>query len=301
MSNIKVTYLVKNIFRADNRLVGFTDNHLLLLVYLQKFTTYSNQIYFVFDFMFTDLNIGKTVLRSDLFKCLDDLNNWGLINITNDIDFKSINKNTIIIIDKVNYESNYTVLYAEEVNKILYSDMDIRSKKTLLYLYSVIVSWIGINGRQYCFPRREQLKDDIQTTSNQRIIDGIKQLKKLGLIDYASAGIVKNDNKFYQVNNVYVVTYLENYQEILSQAIDESKYYYEVADIEVLHRKKKEVVVEEIEEVEEPSTDWGESNPMKKPLNIGRKSKSFTDKYTDKFLQSIIDDEDISNVFEGIG
>jgi hypothetical protein len=123
----------------------------------------------------------------------------------------------------------------------------------------------------------------------------------LGLIDYASAGIVKNDNKFYQVNNVYVVTYLENYQEILSQAIDESKYYYEVADIEVLHRKKKEVVVEEIEEVEEPSTDWGESNPMKKPLNIGRKSKSFTDKYTDKFLQSIIDDEDISNVFEGIG
>jgi hypothetical protein len=49
---------------------------------------------------------------------------------------ESIDKNTIIILDKIQYQDNYTMLVASEVDKILYSDEDIRVKENnALYLY----------------------------------------------------------------------------------------------------------------------------------------------------------------------
>lgn len=177
--------------------------------------------------MFTELNINKLPMRNVLYECLDDLNNWGLISIISDVDFRSINKNTTVVIDRIIYDDNYTILYADEINKILYCEGDVRFKKTLLYIYVVIASWIGINGRMYCFPTREQLKADLQTTSNKRITDAIYKLKKLALIDFANVGVIRNDSRIYQANNVYVLTTHPHYKDVLDQALEDSKFYYE--------------------------------------------------------------------------
>lgn len=219
------TFIVKNIFRADNRLEGFTENHLLLLVHLQEYTSIRDKIYFTFNFMFERLGITYYELKKELYQCLVDLDDWSLIDIISDIE--NINQNTMIIINKVQYDRDFTILIADEVDKILYCDEDIRVKKTLLYIYTIIVSWIGINGRQYCFPTRDQFKDDLQIKSNQRITSAVYKLKELGLIDFDNVGVVRNDSKIYQSNNIYVLTSTDNYKEVLTQALEESKYYYE--------------------------------------------------------------------------
>lgn len=218
-------YFVKNIFRADNKLEGFNENHLLLLVHLQEYATIKGDINFCFSFMFDKLNITYYELKKELYQCLVDLDNWGLIEITNKFDI--INQNTNIFIEKIQYDNEFTMLIADEIDKILYCNEDIRLKRTLLYIYTIIVSWIGINGREYCFPTRDQFKMDIQTKSNKRIEGCICKLKELGLIDYANAGVVKSDNNIYQANNIYVLTSNKDYKEILKQAIDESRFYYE--------------------------------------------------------------------------
>lgn len=218
-------YFVKNVFRADNKLEGFNENHLLLLVHLQEYTTIKSDINFCFSFMFEKLNITYYELKKELYECLIDLDNWGLISIINEVG--TINQNTNLFIDKVQYDKDFTMLIANEIDKILYCNEDIRLKRTLLYIYVVIVSWIGIKDKQYCFPTRDQLKMDIQTKSSKRIEDCICKLKELGLIDYANAGVVRNDGKIYQANNIYVLTNNIDYKRILKQALDISKFYYE--------------------------------------------------------------------------
>lgn len=219
-------FIVKNIFRFDEKIKGFTENHLLLLIYLQEFTTCRNKIYFTFSFMFENLGITYHKLKQELCKCLFDLYNWELISIINN-NIKNINQNTNIVIEKIEYNSNYTLLSAKEIDKILYSNLDIRLIKTMLYVYVIICSWIGASGRQYCFPKLEDFKKDIGTTSNKRIVNAIQKLKELGLIDYKNIGVVKGDGKIYQSNNVYVLTATKNYQKILRHASEESKNYYE--------------------------------------------------------------------------
>lgn len=178
--------------------------------------------------MFDKLNITYYELKKELYQCLVDLDNWGLIEITNKLD--TINQNTNIFIGKIQYDNEFTMLIADEIDKILYCNEDIRFKRTLLYIYTIIVSWIGINDRQYSFPTRDQFKNDLKTKSNKRIEDSIYKLKELGLIDFGNAGIVKNNNKIYQANNIYVVAANEGYKEILKQALEESKFYYENID-----------------------------------------------------------------------
>lgn len=175
--------------------------------------------------MFEKLNITYYELKKELYQCIIDLDDWGLITITNKVI--NINQNTNLFIDKIQYDKDFTMLVAEEIDKILYCNEDIRFKRTLLYIYTVIVSWIGIKDRQYCFPTREQLKMDIQTKSNKRIEDSICKLKELGLIDFANAGVIRSDSRVYQANNIYVLTTDCNYKEVLNQAIDESRFYYE--------------------------------------------------------------------------
>ena len=136
---MKVTYMIKNVFRDDNRIEGFNENHLLLLVYLQKFTTFQGKIYFSFNFMFEELKITYHQLRKELFTCLSDLVSWGLIQIINDIDFGNINKNTMIILDRIQYQDNYTMLLQMKLIKFYILDEDIRVK-TMLYIYTLIVS-----------------------------------------------------------------------------------------------------------------------------------------------------------------
>lgn len=175
--------------------------------------------------MFDKLNITYYELKKELYQCLIDLDDWGLISIINQVD--SINQNTNLFISKIQYDKDFTMLVADEIDKILYCNEDIRLKRTLLYIYTIIASWIGINGREYCFPTRDQFKMDIQTKSNKRIEDNICKLKELGLIDYANAGVIRSDSRVYQANNIYVLTTDCNYKEVLNQAIDESRFYYE--------------------------------------------------------------------------
>ncbi len=236
---MNITYLAKNIFRDDNRIKGFNENHLLLLVYLQKFTTFQGKIYFIFNFLFDDFKIDNKPLRKELYQCLQDLQKWGLINITNKVDFESINKNTIIILDGVQYEDNYTMLIASEVDKILYSDEDIRSRKTMLYIYTLIVS--RIDGKGFCFPRLSMFKKDLSTTSDNRIINAIDKLKELDLIDYANCGIVKDvKGRIFQGNNIYVTTYTKNYSEILKNAVNSNREYHQENNSVVMQKRKRE-------------------------------------------------------------
>lgn len=228
IDNIQSKYIVKNIFRSDNSIEGFTENHLLLLVYLQEFTTYRNMIYFNFSLMFEKLNITYHQLKKELYQCLIDLCDWGLIEIINVNSLSSLNQNTNITINRINYTDSYTLLVAEEIDKILYNEFDIRSRRTMLYVYVIICSWIGIKDRYYSFPRIDDFKRDINTTSNKRIISAIQQLKELGLIDYGNAGTIKNDNNIFQANNIYVLTVEDNYKDNLKNALEESKSYYDM-------------------------------------------------------------------------
>jgi hypothetical protein len=82
----------------------------------------------------------------------------------------------------------------------------------MLYIYTLIVSRIDNKG--FCFPRLSMFKKDLNTTSDNRIIDAIDKLKELGLIDFAKAGIIRDaKGRIYNANNIYVTTYTENYSE----------------------------------------------------------------------------------------
>lgn len=289
---MKTFSMVKNVFRFDNRIEGFNENHLLLLVYLQKFTTFQGKIYFIFNFMFSDLNINKYPLQKQLYQCLQDLQKWGLINITNKVDFESINKNTIIILDGVQYENNYTMLITDEIDKILYSDEDIRVKKTMLYIYTLIVSRIDEKG--FCFPRRETFKKDMQIKSNKRVQDAIDKLKELNLIDYAKAGIIRDKKgRIYNANNIYVTTYTKNYKEILESAVNINREYHEENNSIVMQKKKKEDLSIAKEEIEEKSN-----------IEIDEKILNFD--YENDYAQMILkhlkkglkNNEDVSSIYE---
>jgi len=188
--------------------------------------------------MFEELKITYHQLSKELFTCLSDLVSWGLIQIINDIDFGNINKNTMIILDRIQYQDNYTMLVADEIDKIIYSDEDIRVKRTMLYIYTLIVSRIDEKG--FCFPRRETFKRDMQIESNKRIQDAIVKLKELGLIEFAKAGIIRDaKGRIYNANNIYVTTYTENYSEILKNAVNSNREYHQENNSVVMQKKKE--------------------------------------------------------------
>jgi hypothetical protein len=189
--------------------------------------------------MFEELNIkNNKKLMKILYQCLLDLDNWKLINITNNINKNNIDKNTIIIIDRIIFKDKYTLVFASEIEKILSYKCDIRAKRTLLYIYVLIVSRIDDKG--YCFPRYDTFERDLQTTSRNRIINAIQILKDIDLIDFANVGVIKDSKKIYQANNIYVTTITEGYKEILSSALEDSKKYFINTDTDILKNKKKD-------------------------------------------------------------
>lgn len=233
--------MVKNVFRSDLDCFNpeFTDNHLLVLVYMQKYTTYRDEINFCMGWLFDDLNIGYRDTQKDLIKALFDLIEWELVKPIEDIT--KINRNTRIKLESVKYDNNFTKLLDSEIDKILYSDEDIRVKKTMLYIYTLIVS--RIDDKRFCFPRRETFKKDMQIKSNKRVQDAIDKLKELGLIDFAKAGIIRDaKGRIYNANNIYVTTYTENYREILENAVNSNREYHENNNSLVMQKKKKEDV-----------------------------------------------------------
>lgn len=236
---MKTTYMVKNVFCDGKvRIAEFGDNHLLLLTYLQKFTTFQGKIYFYFDTAFLELGITKFPLQKQLYQCLYDLKKWGLINITNNVDFNKIDRNTLITLDKVNYDRNYTLLLADEIDKILIAKEDIRVRKTMLYLYTIIEH--RKYDKDFCYARRKTFKDDMQIKSNARVQNGLNKLKKYELIDFDNAGVVKDQKgRIFQANNIYVTTYTEGYEDILANAIQGNGEYHTENNSLVMPKKEK--------------------------------------------------------------
>jgi len=236
---MKTFSMVRNVFRFDLDCFNpeFTDNHLLVWVYLQRFSTYRDEINFCMGWLFDDLNINYRDTQKDLIKALFDLIEWELVKPIEDIT--KINRNTRIKLESVKYDNNFTKLLDSEIDKILYGDEDIRVKKTMLYVYTLIVS--RIDDKRFCFPRRKTFKKDMQIKSNKRVQDAIDKLKELGLIDFAKAGIIRDaKGRIYNANNVYVTTYTENYSAILQNAVNSNREYHQENNSVVMQKKKRE-------------------------------------------------------------
>lgn len=230
---------IKNIFRHDleKHNKDFTENHLLLYVYIQRFNTYRNEINFCMKWLFDDLNIKKTSTKQELFKCFFDLIDWELINLLdNSITVDNINKNTRLIVNIPNDLEDFTLIYDKAIDKILNSKLDIRLIKTMLFLYIDIESRIDNKG--YCYPSFEIFMKDLNTTSHNRINNALKKLKELKLIDYNNIGQKIINNKVVQSNNIYVSCINPNYKSILERVIKNKKQEYEKNKIKIANKKK---------------------------------------------------------------
>ena len=212
--------LIPNVFRHDikDQYIGeFSDSHMLLLVYMQRYLTHGGSINFCMGWLFEDLNIKYRNTQIELINCLADLVSWNLLIVDDDINNSSVNKNTRIVAQLPGIDGRYTKLYDSEIVKILNVDEDIRVKKTMLYIYVVIASWIDDKG--YCYPPYKYMKEDISTTSDNRINSALVLLKEHGLIDYDNVGQILVENKVKQGNNVYVICVNSNYKNKLATGL----------------------------------------------------------------------------------
>ena len=211
---------IANVFRHDIKdqyIDEFSDNHMLLWVYIQRYSTYRDNINFCMGWLFDDLNIKYRDTQIELIDCLFDLIKWKLLIAVNQLNNDGINKNTRIIAQLPKFDGRYTKIYDSEVDKILNIDVDIRIKKTMLYIYIIIASWIDDKG--YCYPPYRYIKEDISTTSDNRINNALVLLKERKLIDYENVGQILVENKVKQGNNVYVTCISSNYKNKLATGL----------------------------------------------------------------------------------
>ena len=217
--------IVNNVFRHDlgkQYIKEFNDNHLLLLVYIQKFKGYSGEMNFCLGWLFDDLKINYN-LQQDLINCFSDLVKWNLIDLINEVD--NINRNTRLQVAISEYDDRFTQVLFNEVEKIFNLDLDIRTKKTMLFLYTDIASWIDTKG--YCYTSYHYFKQDLNTKSDNRINDSLKLLKENKLIDYESVGEIIIDGKVTKGNNIYVLCNNKDYKTNLSRGVANRKKQYE--------------------------------------------------------------------------
>lgn len=232
--------MVKNCFRKDlfqQRIEGFDENHLLVLMYMQRFTAINRgEINFCMGWLFEDLGINKSSTRKELINSLFDLVDMGLIELVKDIDRDKVNKNTRIRTYAIEYEDNFTKIYDNEIYKIFDSDIDFGMKKTMLFLYVDIASRIDTKG--YCYPSFLSFKSDINTTSDSRINDSLQMLKKFELIDYDNVGQIAIGGQVTQGNNVYVLCCQEDYKDILQRGLANRKKQYVEGKATVTKKKQ---------------------------------------------------------------
>ena len=103
---------VKNVFRKDIKehyIKEFSEDHLLVLVYMQRFTVQNrNRIDFCMGWLFEDLGIKKSNVKKDLNNALCDLVDWGLIKLYREIDWDKIHRNTRITTYAVSFDEQFT-------------------------------------------------------------------------------------------------------------------------------------------------------------------------------------------------
>ena len=216
--------IVKNCFRQDLKkhyITNFNDLHLLVLVYMQRFRAMNtNTMQFTLGWLYDDLSITNDKAKQDIIKALFDLFEMDLIEL-NDLDIDKVNRNTRIVASLSDYENNFTLIDNYAIDTIFELDLDIRQKKTMLFLYCNIASRIDDKG--YCYPSYYILSKDLDTTSDNRIAVALELLKEHSLIDYDNAGEVVIDGQVTQANNIYVLCNNENYKETLEQGISNRK------------------------------------------------------------------------------
>ena len=232
--------MVKNCFRKDlfqQRIEGFDENHLLVLMYMQRFTAINRgEINFCMGWLFGDLGINKSSTRKELINSLFDLVDMGLVELVEDVDRDKVNKNTRIRTYAVEYEDNFTKIFDTEIDKIFDSDIDFRMKKTMLFLYTDIASRIDVKG--YCYPSFESFKADLGSTSDNRINDALELLKENSLIYYDNVGQIAIGGQVTQGNNVYVLCCQKGYKDILQRGLANRKQQYVEGKATVTKKKQ---------------------------------------------------------------
>ncbi len=235
MEAILMYAVVKNVFRNDGEQYNedFTDNHMMLLVHMQRFRNIKGEINFNLDWTFTELKINYN-LQQQLIQCIKDLQNFGLLTINTDIP--NIDRYTWLQVWIGNYDDSFTQVSLNIFDKIFSLDVDIRRKKTMLFLYTTIKSYIDDKG--FCYPSFSHLKKALNTKSDNRVSDALALLQRNKIIDYQNPGqVVMGNGKVTQGNNIYVLCEKENYQEILRSAVDSRKEQLEEQDAKIYKGK----------------------------------------------------------------
>ena len=232
--------IVNDVFRSDLdiHINTFTDNHLLLYVYLQRFNNYRDEINFCLGWLYDELNISNRRLQSELVICFSDLIEFELIEVVGDIDIMSINRNTRLVVKLIKNEdnSNFTMLYDSEIDKILNLEVDIRQKKSALLIYTIIASRIN-NTTRYSFPSYKNFMDDLGMENNNRVSESIKLLQDEGLIVWKNVGTVAIRGDVETGNNVYVLCTEDNYKTILEGAVADRTESYKERGYSIIRSK----------------------------------------------------------------
>lgn len=226
--------MVKNVFRADipkQYQEGFNDLHLLVYIYMQRFMTLNtNTMNFTTGWLVDELKISNRAAKDNIISSLDELVGMNLIEFEK-VEGK-INIHTRLKTRLVDDDISFTKVYNPEIDKILNLDIDIRARRTMLFLYVDIASRIDEKG--YCFPSFANFKQDLDITSDNRITDALELLQQYQLIDYDNVGQVVIDNQVTQANNVYVLCNNKNYKETLQRALNNRKKQYESGKIKII-------------------------------------------------------------------
>lgn len=244
--------MIKYVMRADMKfhIKNFNDNHLLMYATIQRYTSMRGTIDFRLNDIYEDLKIDSTTLKSELKQSLFDLIEFNLIELVDDnsLNIDKINKNTRIRLKQVTIKDDFKQIYDSELDKIFNSEHDIRAKKTMLYLFTILVS--RIDDKNYCYPSYASLKRDLKTSSDTTITDNLNRLRELKLIEYENCGTIITESKeITQSNNIYVRCITNNHKSILNEQINKRKadlinHKSKISDNKKANKKRSESMTE---------------------------------------------------------
>lgn len=219
---------------------GFTDLHLLILIYMQRYKAInSNEMTFCIGWLYDDLNITNDKAKQDITRALFELEKMELISL-NDLDSDNVNRNTRIIASLLDVEEGFVMIDNVAIDKILSLDLDIRQKRTMLFIYTIIASRIDDKG--YCYPSFASFRQDLQTTSDNRINDALELLKELGLIDYDNVGQILINGQVTQANNIYVLCNSKDYKQKLQEGLNNRRKQYEEGKAKIFKGEQSNIM-----------------------------------------------------------
>lgn len=237
-------------FRGDlGKDERFNNDDLLIFAMLQKnLLIKKNTVLFNLDWIYEELRINSktygqmTKIKESLINLANndilffEFANYTHEDIKNNTDIiMKLNKGKLITAN-IKINDSYTQILIDDFDKILNLDKTREYKRNIFALYCDIVSRVG--DKKYCYPSELTLSKDINLSSKSNIVvDYLKMLKQIGLIDYDNAGTIHQNNYSVQSNNVYVLCNTENYKEILGNEINKRKQDYISKKIKISDRE----------------------------------------------------------------